>query len=162
HGGTLHGLVPGADAAAISGDRIGSVGDPRLREVAAWARAGATAATAAGRRPPGPAAHLPELIGVAVAFQYLNRMAHVFLGGSPARAAHGEGRVPGGPAGGGRLPGGTGRPFAGRADLVGQPGGGPSGRNVDVRRRDRSCGRPGGSGPAMTVPRSRAAPWPAL
>jgi AhpD family alkylhydroperoxidase len=46
----------------------------------AWARASATATAVA---PPFPSAHAPELIGVAVAFQYYNRMVNVFLRDSP-------------------------------------------------------------------------------
>ncbi len=45
-----------------------------------WARASATAAAG---DPPFPAARAPELIGVAVAFHYYNRMVNVFLRESP-------------------------------------------------------------------------------
>jgi AhpD family alkylhydroperoxidase len=45
-----------------------------------WAR---TSATGAEASPPFPPAQAPELIGVAVAFQYYNRMVNVFLRDSP-------------------------------------------------------------------------------
>ncbi len=83
HSGTLHGLVRAADAVAIAADRVGSVGDDGLRDVAAWARAGGTAGSAARHGLPRPLEQAPELIGVAVTFQYLNRMVHLFLPDSP-------------------------------------------------------------------------------
>ncbi len=49
--------------------------------VAAWA--GASGTRASTTRPPGDAALLPELLGVATTFQYLNRMVNVFLPASP-------------------------------------------------------------------------------
>ncbi|MDH6124911.1 carboxymuconolactone decarboxylase family protein [Kitasatospora sp. GP82] len=50
---------------------------PELGAVAEWARSG-------GARPaPFPAAHAPELVGVAVTFHYLNRMVNIFLPESP-------------------------------------------------------------------------------
>lgn len=61
HSATLDGL--GADAP--SGDLV------------AWARAGGAIP------PPFPTAHLTQLVAVAMAFHYLNRVVHVFLGDSP-------------------------------------------------------------------------------
>jgi alkylhydroperoxidase family enzyme len=87
HSGTLSALVRPADAVAVGSGRTGAVGAADLRAAAEWARACGTAAGAAGHPPPGPAGHLPELIGVAVTFQYLNRMAHLFLADSPLPAA---------------------------------------------------------------------------
>lgn len=80
HASLLHGLARGRDAAAIEADHVASVTDPRIRELAAWARAG-TSAPAGGE--PFPAAHRAEFIGVAVTFHYLNRMVNVFLGDPP-------------------------------------------------------------------------------
>ncbi|MEV4054534.1 carboxymuconolactone decarboxylase family protein [Amycolatopsis sp. NPDC049688] len=53
---------------------------PETAGLEAWARASATGAADA---PPFPPAQAPELIGVAVAFQYYNRMVNVFLRESP-------------------------------------------------------------------------------
>ncbi|RSN05692.1 alkylhydroperoxidase [Nonomuraea sp. WAC 01424] len=65
HGATLRALAPA---------------DPRLRPLAAWARASAT--PGAGGPPVAGEAGV-ELAAVAVTFQYLNRMVNVFLGDSP-------------------------------------------------------------------------------
>jgi AhpD family alkylhydroperoxidase len=65
HGMTLDALAAGSGAAALSD----------------WAAAAATADGAAP--PPAPPEQQPELIGVAVAFHYYNRIANVFLTGSP-------------------------------------------------------------------------------
>jgi AhpD family alkylhydroperoxidase len=81
HGTTLAGLVgDNADAEAVTADRIDAVTDPQLRELARWARASGGSQAAPT---PFPAAHAPELIGVAVTFQYLNRMVNIFLPASP-------------------------------------------------------------------------------
>lgn len=80
HGATLGGLVRSPDAAAIAGGRIERVADARLRALAGWARAGAA------RREVGTPlteAQRSELVGVAAAFHYLNRMVNVFLPDSP-------------------------------------------------------------------------------
>jgi AhpD family alkylhydroperoxidase len=66
--------VHGMTLAAIPGG--GSARDA-LEE---WAR---TSATGAAVRPPFPPAQAPELVGVAVAFQYYNRVVNVFLRNSP-------------------------------------------------------------------------------
>lgn len=83
HGATLHGLVRGADAAAVHADRLADIADPTVRAAAAWARFGATRSGAEWEPLPGPAGHAPELIGTAVTFHYLNRMVSVFLTASP-------------------------------------------------------------------------------
>ncbi|MER7419609.1 hypothetical protein ABT346_22990 [Micromonospora peucetia] len=82
--------VHGAAAAGLLGDAggwlsagVGGIGDPRLRALAEWARHSGADTTARRRPPPFPAEHGPELIGVAVAFHYLNRMVSVFLQDSP-------------------------------------------------------------------------------
>jgi AhpD family alkylhydroperoxidase len=79
HGAALYGLVRGDDALAIAGDRIASVTQPELREIATWARRGG-----GGRLPPWfVPPRTAELVGVAVTFHYINRMVNVFLGDSP-------------------------------------------------------------------------------
>ncbi|UJW33032.1 carboxymuconolactone decarboxylase family protein [Saccharothrix sp. AJ9571] len=75
HGATMDGLVSTEDAAAITGDHIGSVSDPEIRAVAAWARGDDSVEL--------PAEQAAELLAVAFTFEYLNRMVHVFLGPSP-------------------------------------------------------------------------------
>ncbi|MEV4393073.1 carboxymuconolactone decarboxylase family protein [Nonomuraea sp. NPDC049607] len=65
HGATLRALAPA---------------DPRLRPLAAWARA--SASPGAGG-PPVTGEAAVELVAVAVTFQYLNRVVNVFLGDSP-------------------------------------------------------------------------------
>jgi AhpD family alkylhydroperoxidase len=83
HGATAHGLLGSTTAAAIGGDDLASITDPVLRGIALWARTSGTQHTATAGEPPFPLEQAPELIGTAVAFQYLNRMVNVFLGESP-------------------------------------------------------------------------------
>jgi AhpD family alkylhydroperoxidase len=80
HGAALAGLVSGRDAAAVLADRLADVADPEIRAAARWAGDGPGPAD---RRPVPPADQLPELIGVAVTFHYLNRMVNVLLQSSP-------------------------------------------------------------------------------
>ncbi|OLF11277.1 carboxymuconolactone decarboxylase family protein [Actinophytocola xanthii] len=97
HTATLGGLVSGV--AAEQGD---------LAALSRWARESTTRAGAAAGPRPFAQSDAPQLIGVAVAFQYLNRVVNVFLGESPLpprvpRAARGRaaafvGRVMRGPA----------------------------------------------------------------
>jgi AhpD family alkylhydroperoxidase len=94
HNAVLGGLDHGRDAAALAGDDIEAMGDPVLRDIARWARSTGRQATAGGI-PPFPAEQFPELAGVALTFQYLNRMVTVFLAESPLPAI-----VPGPVAGG--------------------------------------------------------------
>ena len=95
HNAVLGGLASGREATVIASDRIGSIADPALRDLAAWARlSGQRDATVRGAAP-FAAEQLPELAGVAVTFQYLNRMVTVFLAESPLPAG-----LPAGMAGG--------------------------------------------------------------
>jgi AhpD family alkylhydroperoxidase len=84
HGGTLAGLLRDPDALAVAADRLDSVADERRRALARWARG-----TAGAAEPPFPAPEAPELVGVAVTFQYLNRMVNIFLQDSPLPPAPG-------------------------------------------------------------------------
>lgn len=86
HTAVLHGLVRGRDGLAIAENRVDSLADPDVREAVAWARASGTREAAARHRGPWQAGQVPELIGVAVTFQYFNRMVHVFLPDSPIPA----------------------------------------------------------------------------
>lgn len=72
HGMALGSLGRAGDAAAISGDQ--EIEDPSTRALAEWASGGDGSVAPESQ---------PELIGVAVAFHYLNRMVNVFLGPSP-------------------------------------------------------------------------------
>ncbi|MPZ81266.1 MAG: carboxymuconolactone decarboxylase family protein [Actinophytocola sp.] len=83
HSAALGGLHVGPESGALAAGELAGIADPGIRAVATWARESGTRLGAAGRRRPFPAAHAPQLLGVAVAFQYLNRMVHVFLGESP-------------------------------------------------------------------------------
>ncbi len=70
-------------ARALAGRKPGALRDERLREVVAWGAAHRSPGAAALSRPPFPAADTSEMIGTAMAFHYINRMAHVFLPDSP-------------------------------------------------------------------------------
>lgn len=74
HGATLSGLGRGGATAESDG---------YLAAVTAWARESGTRTGAAAKPRPFPAEQAAELIGVAVAFQYLNRMVNIFLGDTP-------------------------------------------------------------------------------
>jgi AhpD family alkylhydroperoxidase len=80
HGATLRRLSDRSAAVAAG------VPGPGLRDIAAWAQASRSRELAAEHPVPFPAGHRQELIGVAVTFQYLNRMVNVFLPGSPVPA----------------------------------------------------------------------------
>ncbi len=80
HGAVLGGVLGDrgrADAEAVAADRLEQVGDPVVRAVVAWARDGGPVPSFV------PAAHVPQLLGTALAFHHLNRVVTVFLGPSP-------------------------------------------------------------------------------
>jgi AhpD family alkylhydroperoxidase len=66
-------------ARALAGGKPGVLSDEGLREVVAWGAAHRSPGTAPLSRAPFPAADTSEMIGTAMAFHYINRMAHVFL-----------------------------------------------------------------------------------
>ncbi|MDG4764719.1 carboxymuconolactone decarboxylase family protein [Solwaraspora sp. WMMD406] len=78
HSTGMYALADENDAEAVVADRPDDVADPRVRELVAWARAAHLPDDPASRSPY-PAAELPELVGVVVAFHYLTRMVNVFL-----------------------------------------------------------------------------------
>ncbi len=86
HSAVLRGLAHGAEADAIGGDRVDAVVDPALRDLAAWARSSGLRESILRRDPPFGIEQLPEFAGVAVTFQYLNRMVTVFCEDSPLPA----------------------------------------------------------------------------
>ncbi len=83
HTAALHGLVQGPTAAAIAQGHIEPVADPQLRKIAEWAQASGQPRVGVKHAAPCPPEQFPELAGVAVTFQYLNRMVNVFLDESP-------------------------------------------------------------------------------
>ena len=76
HSAAAKDLVPGLDAAGIA---AGNVASPLLKDIAGWARSSGLHGSVQSP-PPG---NFAELAGVAVNFQYLNRMVTVFLPESP-------------------------------------------------------------------------------
>jgi AhpD family alkylhydroperoxidase len=83
HAAMLHGLAHGPDAAAIAAGQIESIASQGIRGIATWALASGQLESAASSSRPFPREHTAEILGVAVTFQYLNRMVNVFLGDSP-------------------------------------------------------------------------------
>jgi AhpD family alkylhydroperoxidase len=83
HGTMLGSLDHAQSAAALADDRAEAIADPGVRAIGVWARASGRADTAAEHEPPFPAEHAAEAAGVAVVFQYYNRMVNVFLGDEP-------------------------------------------------------------------------------
>ena len=77
-------LVPGLDAAGIAS---GDLASPLLKEIAGWARSSGLRGSLQSP-PPG---NFAELAGVAVTFQYLNRMVTIFLPRVAAAAHDAEG-----------------------------------------------------------------------
>jgi alkylhydroperoxidase family enzyme len=69
-------VIPGLDAAAITS---GDLASPLLKDIAGWARS--SGRHGSFRSP--PPGNFAELAGVAVTFQYLNRMVNIFLPDSP-------------------------------------------------------------------------------
>jgi len=86
HNAVLGGLAHEREAAAIAGDRVESIADPALRDLAVWARSSGQREPTVGCDLPFPAEQLAELAGVAVTFHYLNRMVTVFCEESPLPA----------------------------------------------------------------------------
>nr|WP_225953356.1 carboxymuconolactone decarboxylase family protein [Kibdelosporangium phytohabitans] len=78
HGATLNGLLRDPTAIAIAEHRFDEIPDPDLLAIGNWVRTGKSP-----QAPPLPLDQAPELIGVAVTFEYYNRMVNVFLDESP-------------------------------------------------------------------------------
>src|SRR5436305_12081406 len=83
HSATLSGLLGSPTAAAVSRDDLDAIADPELRAIANWARRSGTRHDSQSGEVPFSAAQAPEIAGVAVTFQYLNRMVEIFLADSP-------------------------------------------------------------------------------
>jgi AhpD family alkylhydroperoxidase len=83
HTTTLHALGEPASAAAIASGQPDAIADPGLYAVVAWARATRHPDAPILRQRPFPDEHAPELIGVALAYHYINRMVNIFAAASP-------------------------------------------------------------------------------
>ncbi|MBE1487535.1 carboxymuconolactone decarboxylase family protein [Plantactinospora soyae] len=75
----IYSLATEHDAEAVADDRVDEMADPRIRDLAAWARNAHQPDEAVFRRPPFSPAERAELVGVVVGFHYLGRMVNVFL-----------------------------------------------------------------------------------
>ena len=83
HTTMLHALGGRAPAAAIASGEPDTIADPDLRAVVTWARATRQPEAPILRERPFPDDHAPELIGVALAYHYINRMVNIFAAASP-------------------------------------------------------------------------------
>jgi AhpD family alkylhydroperoxidase len=83
HTTTLHTLGDRRTAAAIGSGRTERIADPTLRAVVTWALATRAPDAPILRRRPFPDQQAPELIGVVLAYQYINRMVNIFAAESP-------------------------------------------------------------------------------
>jgi AhpD family alkylhydroperoxidase len=81
HSAAARDLTGESIAASISSGQLAEIADPKLRDLARWARE--TGKSGPVPPPPGSARGFPEIAGVAVTFHYLNRMVSVFLPESP-------------------------------------------------------------------------------
>jgi AhpD family alkylhydroperoxidase len=87
HTTTLRALGDRSAAAAIASSETDQIADADLRAVVTWARANRRPDADIVRRPPFPDEHAPELIGVALAYHYINRMVDIFAPPSPFPSA---------------------------------------------------------------------------
>jgi AhpD family alkylhydroperoxidase len=83
HSATLSGLLGSPAAVAVTSDNIDSITDPDVRAIAQWARRSGNRRDSQAQDAPFPKEQAPEIAGVAVTFQYLNRMVDIFLNDSP-------------------------------------------------------------------------------
>jgi AhpD family alkylhydroperoxidase len=83
HTMVLHALGDRASAAAIASGETDDIADADLRAVVTWARATRRPDADIVRHRPFPDEHAAELIGMAVAFHYINRMVNIFAPPSP-------------------------------------------------------------------------------
>jgi AhpD family alkylhydroperoxidase len=83
HTTMLQALGDRAVAVAIGSGQTEAIADPGLRAVVTWARASRQPDAHILHQRPFPDEHAPELIGVAVAYHYINRMVNIFATASP-------------------------------------------------------------------------------
>jgi AhpD family alkylhydroperoxidase len=67
------------DAAKILSGQSGNIADLELQQLVNWAKATRTPGASIITNPPFTAEEAPEIIGAALAFHYINRMANIFL-----------------------------------------------------------------------------------
>ena len=79
HTDTMNTMLPPRSKAAAAKDKI----DPSVQAVYDWATDNSVRETAGQRPAPFPAEQVPELVGVAVDLQYLNRMVNIYLSPVP-------------------------------------------------------------------------------
>jgi len=79
----LHASAAHDIAAAISSSRSEQIEDPALRETIAWAAATLSPGDPRLLEAPFSAQDAPEIIGTAIMFHYINRMANIFLDDTP-------------------------------------------------------------------------------
>lgn len=79
HSAGMYDLSGEHAAEAIVHDRVEDIEDPRLRELAGWARAAHLPDEVLGRPAAFAEPHRAELVGVVVSFHYITRMVNVFL-----------------------------------------------------------------------------------
>ena len=83
HSATLYGLLGSSTSAAVSSGDVESIADPEVRAITQWARRSANRHDCQSQDAPFSKEQAPEIVGVAVTFQYLNRMVNIFLAESP-------------------------------------------------------------------------------
>lgn len=87
HLGMLAATMPQDDGSdpvgAILARNTAAIGDPQTQALVAWGLACRTPGAEPLRNPPFTAETAPEVLGTALVYHYINRMAHVFLPGSP-------------------------------------------------------------------------------
>ena len=80
HTGLLHGAAKHDIAASIRNGQPEAITDDRMRELVRWALATRRPGDPLITNPPFSLEEAPEAIGTALAYHYVNRMVHVFLG----------------------------------------------------------------------------------
>lgn len=83
HSATLYGLLGSPIAAAVASGDVDMIADPEIRAITRWARRSASRPDSQSQVAPFSREQAPEIVGVAVTFQYLNRMVNIFLADSP-------------------------------------------------------------------------------
>ncbi|RKR86900.1 AhpD family alkylhydroperoxidase [Micromonospora pisi] len=79
HSVGMYDLATEHDAEALVADQLDALTDPRLYEIASWARMASQPDDSGVRPAPFAEADRPELVGVVVSLHYLTRMVNVFL-----------------------------------------------------------------------------------
>lgn len=80
HTGLLHGAAKHDVAASIRNEDADAIADNHIRELVRWALATRSPTDPIVANPPWSSEEAPEAIGTALAYHYVNRMVHVFLG----------------------------------------------------------------------------------